>query len=71
VVIADGFEVLVDPKPRFPAKPAIALRVDSIDGESFLIPIEFSAARDLVMMMFGTLQRYAPQLFKSRGKKLI
>jgi hypothetical protein len=27
-VYAESFDVLVDPKPRYPAKPVIALKVD-------------------------------------------
>ena len=31
-VIAESFDVLVDPKPRFPAKPVIGLKVDPYKG---------------------------------------
>jgi hypothetical protein len=63
-VIADSFEVLVDPKPKYPAKPAIGLKVDPVKGEPFIMPIEFKTAKDLVMLITQTLLAEAPELFR-------
>jgi hypothetical protein len=63
-VIADSFELLVDPKPAYPAKPAIGLKVDPIEGESFIMPIEFQTALDLAVLITKTLLFNAPELFK-------
>ncbi|AZP80788.1 hypothetical protein [Mycobacterium avium] len=67
-VIADSFEVLVDSNPKHPAKPVIGLNVDPIlgYGESFIMPIEFEAARDLAMLMMKTLMVEAPELFTGK-----
>jgi hypothetical protein len=65
-VIAEGFEVLVDAKPKYPAKPAIGLKVDPVKGESFIMPIEFGAALDLAMLITQTLLRESPELFKGK-----
>jgi hypothetical protein len=64
-VIADGFEVLVDAKPKYPAKPAIGLKVDPVNGESFIMPIEFKTARDLVALITQVLLAEAPELFRN------
>jgi hypothetical protein len=63
-VIADGFEVLVDSNPAYPAKPAIGLKVDPVDGEPFIMPIEFKAALDLVTLITQTLLHESPELFR-------
>lgn len=62
-VIADSFEILVDSKPKYPAKPVIGLKVDPVDAEAFTLPIEFTTARDLAMLMMKTLMVEAPELF--------
>jgi hypothetical protein len=64
-VIADSFEVLVDPKPKYPAKPAIGLKVNPANCESFIMPIEFQTAMDLAMMITKTLLFAAPELFRN------
>ena len=63
-IIADGFEVLVDSKPKYPANPAIGLKVDPVNGEPFIIPIEFKAALELAMMITQTLLAESPELFR-------
>jgi hypothetical protein len=67
-VTAESFEVLVDPKPVFPAKPAIGLKVDPIPGhgESFIMPIEYETALNVAMLIMKTLLVQAPQLFKGK-----
>ena len=64
-VIANTFEVLVDPKPRYPAKPAIGLKVDPVNGDSFIMPIAYETAMDLAMMITKTLLFEAPELFRN------
>jgi hypothetical protein len=64
-VIADSFEVLVDAKPKYPAKPAIGLKVDPVNGESFIMPVEFKTARDLVALITQVLLAEAPELFRN------
>jgi hypothetical protein len=65
-VLAESFDVLVDRKPRFPAKPAIGLMVHPFDGdgESFIMPLEFRAARDLALTILHTLMAEAPELMQ-------
>lgn len=65
-VVAAGFEVLIDAKPKYPAKPAIGLKVDPVNGESFIMPINFGAALDLAMLITQTLLAEAPELFKGK-----
>lgn len=65
-VVADSFEVLIDPGPKYPAKPAIGLKIDPIDGKPFIVPIEFQSAMDLAMMIMKTLLFHAPHLFQGK-----
>ncbi len=62
-VIAESFDVLVDPKPRFPAKPVIGLKVDPYEGSPFIMPIEYKASKELAMTILETLLAVAPELF--------
>jgi hypothetical protein len=62
-VLAESFDILVDPKPRYPLKPAIALKVDPIDGESFIMPIDFGTAKELAAAILEQLLFHAPHLF--------
>ena len=64
-VYAESFDVLVDPKPRYPAKPVIALKVDPFggDGETFIMPIEFKAAKEIASTILEVLMSAAPELF--------
>lgn len=72
-VIADSFDVLVDPKPRYSAKPVIGLKINPPKGKPFIVPIEFQAAMDLILMISKTLLLEAPQMFleppEAEGKK--
>lgn len=58
-VIADGFSVLVDPKP-----PVIGLKIDPVAGGPFIVPIEFGAAKQLAVLIMRTLLLEAPELFR-------
>jgi len=63
-VYAESFDILVDPKPRYPLKPAIALKVDPSDGgESFIMPIDFRTAKELSTAILEQLLFHAPHLF--------
>ena len=62
-VIAEGFEVLIDRAPRFPAKPAIGLKIDPVDGGAFIVPIDFAGAKELALMILDALMANAPELF--------
>lgn len=69
-VVADSFELLVDPKPKRPGvNPAIGFKVDTVDGHAFIIPIEFGTAKSLAMMMLKTLLLNAPQLFHEHSQE--
>jgi hypothetical protein len=62
-VIAAGFEVLIDRASRFPAKPAIGLKIEPVDGAPFITPIDFASAKELAMMILNALMANAPELF--------
>jgi hypothetical protein len=62
-VIADSFEVLVDPSPAN-AAPAIGFMVYPVKGKPFIIPIEFGTAKELAVMITKTLLFNAPHLFQ-------
>jgi hypothetical protein len=64
-VFVESFDVLVDPKPRFPAKPVIGLMVHPFegDGQTFIMPIEFNAAKAVADCILRTLLSAAPELF--------
>jgi hypothetical protein len=62
-VLAESFDILVDPKPRHPLKPAIALKIDQIDGDSFIMPIAFDTAKELATAILEQLLFHAPHLF--------
>jgi hypothetical protein len=61
-VIAESFDVLVDPKPRYPAKPVIGLKVDA-EGGSFIMPMEYNAAKAVADCILRTLLSVAPEIF--------
>lgn len=60
-VIADEFEVLVDTDKH--RGQVIGLKVTPTDAEPFIMPIAFSTAKELSMMIFKTLLFAAPELF--------
>lgn len=61
-VIADEFEVLIDPNPANGASPAIGLLVKPIKGRNFIVPIEFEAAVKLSENVLDAVARVAPHL---------
>lgn len=60
-VIADDFEVLVDTDKR--RGQVIGLKVNPADAAPFIMPIDFSAAKELALLIFKTLLFVAPELF--------
>lgn len=64
-VLAESFDVLVDPRPRFPAKPVIGLMVHPFegDGQTFIMPMEYGAAKAVADCILQTLLSVAPELF--------
>jgi hypothetical protein len=65
-VIADEFEVLVDPSPASGAPPAIGLMVTPVDGAPFIMPIDFETAAEISGMILRTLSTVAPHLLVKR-----
>jgi hypothetical protein len=63
-VQAESFELLVDAKPKYPAKPAIGILVTPHEGEQFMMPVTFRAAKHLATMILKTLLAEAPELFR-------
>jgi hypothetical protein len=61
-VFAESFDILIDPAPRYPAKPVIGLKVDAEEG-SFIMPIEYGAAKAVADCILRTLLSVAPELF--------
>lgn len=63
-VIADEFEVLVDPHPAGGAAPAIGFMVYPVKVQAVYSPdTEFGTAKELAIMMTETLLFHAPHLF--------
>jgi hypothetical protein len=61
-VIAESFDVLVDPNPPAGMPPVIGLKVDAYDGEPFIVPMRYEAAADIAQCIMQTLSRVAPHL---------
>ena len=61
-IIADSFEVLIDPKPKN-AQPVIGLKVDPRGERAFILPMEYPAAKELAEYLLRTLVAAAPELF--------
>lgn len=57
-VYAKGFDVLVDPE-----KPSMALLIEPREGKKFILPMSLETARDMGVMMLGTLMKVEPALF--------
>lgn len=61
-IIADSFEVLIDPKPKN-AKPVIGLKVDPPGERPFILPMEYTTAKGLAEYLLRTVIAAAPELF--------
>ncbi|WP_142393870.1 hypothetical protein [Mycobacterium kansasii] len=61
-VIADEFEVLIDPNPASGAPPAIGLMVKPANGQTFIMPIEFESAAQVAKSMLEAISKAAPHL---------
>jgi hypothetical protein len=64
-ILAEEFEVLVDPKPQSGHAPVIGLMITPVNGDPFIIPMTYDAAKAVSDCTLKTLRREAPQLFKS------
>jgi hypothetical protein len=61
-VVAESFDVLVDPNPPAGVPPVIGLKVDPYEGQSFIMPIRYEAAADIAQCILQTLSHVAPHL---------
>jgi hypothetical protein len=59
-VIADSFEVLIDPRRR---GPVIGLKVDPVKAEPFIMPVTYGAAKSLADSILRILHAAAPEMF--------
>jgi hypothetical protein len=75
-LVADSFEVLIDPKPKSGVPPVIGLKVNTkvfqacedgkrVDYEipPFIMPMEYETAKALAESIYRTLLCNAPELF--------
>jgi hypothetical protein len=65
-VIAEEFDILVDPNPASGAPPAIGLMVTPVADNPFIMPIPYEAAADIAQCILQTLSHVAPHLLVKR-----
>jgi hypothetical protein len=61
-VIAENFEVLIDPAPKH-AEPVIGLKIDPTRDRPFIVPMKYEAAKEIAELILRTLFSVAPELF--------
>jgi hypothetical protein len=66
-IIAESFEVLIDPKPRN-AKAVIGLKVNPRNERAFILPMEYPAAKELAEYLLRTVIAAAPELFAKHAR---
>lgn len=60
-VVATSFEVLLDDNKE--RGQVIGFKVDPVDGEAFIMPMTFQAAKELALNIGKVLLFAAPELF--------
>jgi hypothetical protein len=62
-IVAESFDVLIDPRPRNGQPPVIGLMVDPYEGKSFILPMPYHTAKEVAETIFRVLLQAAPELF--------
>lgn len=61
--IVANFKVLADPNPGPARDPGMAIMVEPVRGEKFLLPMDMPAARELGWMLLRTVFAVSPGVF--------
>ena len=62
-IVAENFDVLVDPKPRDGQPAVIGLLVEPHKAASFILPMAYSTAKEVAETILRTLLAASPELF--------